>query len=202
MISIKGTWDLPSTTSIGALQSLAAAGSMRLVSDAPIKIGHERTLSLTSVNNNSGADFTFTGYDWYNNPITEVLAGPNANTVETASNFASISSITTNGAVSAVSVGTGTTGRIFIITSLRVDEFYAYLMIRVEGGGTDITYDVDRIGDPDVLYAEPDFVESVIAASQADTNTDLIEPCTAISIEVTASTSAGGLGFVYNQVGK
>lgn len=108
-----------------ALQTLGAAGSMiingtgwdgydnprriRLTKTSP---GYERTISLTSAGNISGVNFTITGTDIRGAAKTEVIAGPNANTVFTTGFFYSITSVAANGAVATnTSIGIGTTGR-------------------------------------------------------------------------------------------
>ncbi len=121
---------LPSTTNkatIAPVQTLAAAGSLKL---SPNNSGLSnsnyvydrviRSVSLTSVNNLSGVSFTITGIgspvDENGNPtqvlsqVSEVLAGPNANTVQSVNIYSQIISITTNAAAAAVSAGFGTSG--------------------------------------------------------------------------------------------
>lgn len=71
----------------------------------------QRTVSLQSGGNLSGVNFTITGFDVRGVAISEVRAGPNANTVETTAQFWTITGVSANGAVaSAVQVGTGSVG--------------------------------------------------------------------------------------------
>lgn len=71
----------------------------------------QRVLSLTSTVDLSGINFTFVGEDLNLTAITEVLAGPNNNTVFTTNQFHLVSSITPSASVgTAVSVGTGPAG--------------------------------------------------------------------------------------------
>lgn len=111
------TWPIPSATSIAALQTLGAAGSLTLNGsllqpgyNTVVFQGYTRTITLTSGNNLSGVNFTINGV-LNNSPLSEVLAGPNANTVTSVHIYDAITSITTDGAAAAVSAGTGTTGR-------------------------------------------------------------------------------------------
>ena len=69
-----------------------------------------RKISLTSAGNMSGVNFTIVGTSLAGTALTEVLAGPNANTVESVNIYASITSITPDGAYTAVSAGTGSVG--------------------------------------------------------------------------------------------
>tara|TARA_R110000868_G_scaffold138873_1_gene353394 strand:+ start:895 stop:1590 length:696 start_codon:yes stop_codon:yes gene_type:complete len=71
--------------------------------------GYSRSISLTSVNNLAGVNFTISGIQ-NGVLLTEVLAGPNANTVYSVQIYDKIYSIATNGGVNQVSVGTGYTG--------------------------------------------------------------------------------------------
>lgn len=79
----------------------------------PIEFYHlQRTITLTSPANvdNSGVNFTITGTNQYNTPITEVLAGPNANTVTSVHQYHTITSIVPSGEFFSMSMGTGSTG--------------------------------------------------------------------------------------------
>ena len=71
--------------------------------------GYSRSISLTSANDLSGVGFTISGIQ-NGVLITENLAGPNTNTVYSAEIYDKIYSITTDGLVNQVSVGTGYTG--------------------------------------------------------------------------------------------
>lgn len=124
------TWPAPSTTSISALQTLGAAGNLLLNGSLntsgnyisavaypgglaiPLIVfqGITRSITLTSANDLSAVNFTIHGV--YNNaPLSEVLAGPMANTVTSVNIYDAITSISTSAAAAAVSVGTGETGR-------------------------------------------------------------------------------------------
>ena len=66
--------------------------------------------TLTSANNLSAVNFTITGMDSAGNVVSEVLAGPNANTVTSVKSYTTITNIATSAAVTAVSVGTQSGG--------------------------------------------------------------------------------------------
>lgn len=116
---------------IASLQSLAAAGDLALnfsLSNAQtsrdaafVYNNMARTVGLTSANNLAGVNFTVTGLGSavdasgnptqpLNTPISEVIAGPNANTVYTTHIFTSITNIATSAAAAAVSAGFGDSG--------------------------------------------------------------------------------------------
>lgn len=113
------TWPAPSNVSIAALQTLGAAGNLTLngplvlpgANNPPIVFpGYTRTVTLTSLNNLGGVNFTINGV-LNNAPLTEVLAGPNNNTVTSVNIYDAIISITASAAAAGVSAGTGSTGR-------------------------------------------------------------------------------------------
>jgi hypothetical protein len=111
------TWPVPGANTIALLQTYGAAATLilngTLNGSQPNNYvnfgGYSRLITLTSVNNLSAINITITG-TLNGVAQTETLAGPNANTVASTKNFSTITSITTNGAITAMSVGTGTTG--------------------------------------------------------------------------------------------
>lgn len=116
--SLSYTFPAGNATDVCLLQTLAAAGSLTLNGNLVNKVngvmsfankGYSRSISLTSVNNLSGVNFTITGVQ-NNVVISETIAGPNNNTVYGAFIYDTITSITTNGAAAAVSVGSGWKG--------------------------------------------------------------------------------------------
>ena len=66
------------------------SGSTVLVMDTP------RAVSLTSTANLSAINFTITGFDQYGQKMTQTIAGPNNNTVNTSKAFNSVLSIVPN----------------------------------------------------------------------------------------------------------
>ena len=118
MVPVSIIWPTTSTTSICALQNTAGAASLLLngslvtgyAVSSVVFNSYSRTISFTSTNNLSGSNFTITG-TYLGNTQSEVLAGPNNNTVQSTKIYSSITAISVNGAVTAVSVGTGTTGQ-------------------------------------------------------------------------------------------
>lgn len=139
-------WPLASTTSIALLQSLAAAGTVVLNGEygtagfttARIDDVLFRQVSITSANNLSGVNFTITGLK-NGVPTTEVLAGPNANTVYSVNAYSVITSITTNAAAAAFSIGTGLVGA----TTPQLYDYqvpFAAMGIQTVVGGTTMNY--------------------------------------------------------------
>lgn len=82
-----------------------------LVVDGIAQIGSQRFLDLTSVGNLQAINFTIEGTDDAGSPITEVIAGPNATTVTTVLNFATVTRISVDALVGTdVTVGTNALG--------------------------------------------------------------------------------------------
>ena len=109
-------WPVPDETAVAALQDLAAPGALVLNgtfsrSGAPLSFPQmNRTVSLTSANDLSGANFTITGFTSSGIAVAEEIVGPDNGTVETAEIFHAITSITCDAAVNGISAGSGTTG--------------------------------------------------------------------------------------------
>lgn len=106
------------TTDVCLLQTLLGAGNLTINGNLAnlvngqvsfIQKGYSRQISFTSVNNLSARQFTITGMQ---NGVTiiENVTGPNNNTVYSVQVYDVISSISVDGAVNNVSVGTGWQG--------------------------------------------------------------------------------------------
>jgi hypothetical protein len=113
------TWPAPDTQAICLTQTLTTAGNLSINGNLTVNLiqpgnaifpGISRVVSITSANNLSGVNFTISGY-LNGATVSETRAGPNATTVETAQLFDQVISVSANAAASAVSVGSGTTGR-------------------------------------------------------------------------------------------
>jgi hypothetical protein len=101
----------PQTASIAALQTTAGAASLTLTAGTGVTAATDangtirysfdvpRAVSLTSAANISAVTFTITGYDLYGQRMTQAIAGPNANTVNTTKAFKSVISVAVSGAV-------------------------------------------------------------------------------------------------------
>ncbi len=119
-------WPAQDLQAVSLTQTLGSAGNLTLNGTyvAPpsstisfFNKGFIRNVSLTSVNNLSAVNFTVSGVQ-NTTLVTETIAGPNNNTVYTTNAFDIISSISTNGAVTAVKAGTGLTGFFPLFTSV------------------------------------------------------------------------------------
>jgi hypothetical protein len=107
------------TANVAALQTTAGAGALVLTAGAGVTqvnkpgVGNvlqfdvPRAVSLTSAANVSAVNFTVSGFDIYGQPMTQLIAGPNANTVTTLKAFWQVLSVTSSAAVASnTSVGT------------------------------------------------------------------------------------------------
>lgn len=121
------------TSDVCILQNTAGAANLVLNGNVAnqmtnqvsfIDRGYSRSISLTSANNLAAVNFTISGIQ-NGVLITEVLAGPNANTVYSVQIYDKIYSIATSGAVNQVQVGTGYTG------------FFPLININLEGDNID-----------------------------------------------------------------
>jgi hypothetical protein len=119
-------WPAQDLEAVCLTQNVAVPGALLLNGtyfDAPPTVsfrarGFARQVSLTSLNDLSGAQFTISGVQ-NTTLVTEVIAGPNNGTVSTTAYFDIISSISVDIAVNGISAGTGLEGAInlFSITT-------------------------------------------------------------------------------------
>jgi hypothetical protein len=105
-----------------ASQTLAGAGALiingtgrnpqKYNGEVIIPGGFERQVTLTSTGNLSAANITITGLSMRGDAQTEVIAGPNNNTVTTTAYWKEIYSVTSSGALAtAITLGIGTVGQ-------------------------------------------------------------------------------------------
>lgn len=114
-VTVSRTLAAAVANSIALLQTTAGAGSLTLngalASGGVATIPTPSQITLTSTGNISGVNFTITGTDTRGQTVTEVLAGPNNNTVTSVYTYYTITSITVNGAVATnTSVGNAQSG--------------------------------------------------------------------------------------------
>lgn len=124
---IKHVFPAADTEAVSLTQTLGAAGALTLDGNLSntinsevsfIKDGYSRNVSITSVNDINAATFTINGtIDGFF--ATEDIDGVNANTVDGISSFDTITSVTVDGAVAAVSVGSGPLG---YFTPIKIDQ--------------------------------------------------------------------------------
>lgn len=107
------------TNNIAAAQTTAGAGNLTLTAGTGItantnytgptryQLDCPRGIAIASTGNLSAVNFTVNGWDIYDQPMTQTLAGPNNNTVTTTKAFYQITSIAVSAAVGTnVTVGT------------------------------------------------------------------------------------------------
>ena len=134
------------TANLAALQTTAGAANLILTAAAGVtrvvvngqpryQFDVPRAVSLTSAGNISAVTFTISGFDIYGQPMTQALAGPNANTVNTLKAFWQVTNIAVNGAV-----GTN--------TSAGTSDVFGIPLAVIDGGY------FDRIGWAGVLAAD------------------------------------------------
>lgn len=186
------TWIPAAVNSIALLQDLGAAGSLNLNGANNVFTSNNRQITLTSANNLSAVNFVITGTDTYGAVQSETLAGPNANTVTSVGYYSSVTSITTDGAAAAVSVGLGLAGTVgaylYNHFSIACD-----LGVQVVVTGT-IDYSLCySFNDAPTLY-DAEFTP-VVAMTAATTSqmANVIQPTRYVYIAVNSSALAGGL---------
>lgn len=121
MIPVVITWLRANTTAVSALHTALVAGSLAIDGSMAGNAGvagvsfvglkQFRVISLTSASNNSAINFTING-TYFGKAVSQTISGPNANTVSTTQLFETVTSITYDGAITAVSAGIGATGRL------------------------------------------------------------------------------------------
>lgn len=139
-ITVSATGIAAVADNLAASQAVEAAGSLTLETLAA-DIGSPAQIVLETNADYTGINFTIVGTDANGAVISEVLAGPNINTVESVLYYASITSITASGGVEGGTVQVGTTGD---VTSrwVRMDSWAnAQSVAQVDTSGT-ITYSV------------------------------------------------------------
>jgi hypothetical protein len=204
------TWPLTSTTAVAKAQTLVAAGNLVLngsliapgINIPPIVFnGITRTITLTSAANLSAVNFTITGY--VNSAIvTEVLAGPNGNTVTSVNAYDSILSISASAGFSpnTVSAGTGQTGRTHWI-NFDYDILVPNYSIQVVVTGT-INYTFGVTLD-DVNTVTPTVFTPVVALTGATTSqlASLTAPINWMKITINSSDATGAIVATFLQQG-
>lgn len=94
------------TTIVADAQSVNAATNLTLVS-SPVVLDTARQIQLASDADETGTNFTIYGTTYSGQPISEILAGPNATSANTILDFATVTQIATSNATAGnVTVGT------------------------------------------------------------------------------------------------
>jgi len=201
MRPIVKTWTAANTTSIAQAQTLVAAGN--LVLNGPLRqpgyitvnfLDFTRSITLTSTANLSGINFTINGM-LNNSPLSEVLAGPNNNTVTSVNIYDSIVSITASAGFSpnTVSVGTGLTGRTHWINfdyDILIPNYSTQVVVT---NAINYTYNV-TLDDPNIV-ATPTVFAPIVAMTGATTSqfASVNDPLNYINITVNSAGATGSL---------
>lgn len=185
-------WIPAQHNSVALLQDLGAAGSLFLNGDNATFKNNNRQITLTSANNLSAVDFTITGTDIYGNPQSEVLAGPNANTVTSVDSYSSVISITTNAAVNQVSVGLGTQG---ILGTYLYDHYSISCNLGVQAIVTGvIDYSLSySFNDVPNIYAAAFTPVAEMTDATTSQMANVIQPTRYVYMEINSSNIGGGL---------
>jgi len=214
MLPIQITWPVSSTTAIAALQTLGAAGALTLNGPlvdqsmmpyqavAKMSDSFNRKLTLTSTGNLSGINFTIVGTDYRGAALTEVLAGPNNNTVTSLNNYWQVTSITANAAVgTGVSVGTGSTGvTAWIKGNTYPTTFSEGLYIGVTANTINVT--VEGTPDDPALVASPAlFPHALLTAITSNDSSEWPYPNNYVRFKVNSSDATGAAVFSVIQSG-
>lgn len=178
--AINLTWAAPDNAYFGILQSAAGAATLTLKDVDPRVEGFQRTVSLTSAFNNSGVNFTITGYDIYGALTSEVLAGPNANTVESVNEYHRLTSVTVAGAITATSIGTGTGGTSILVLNTNNTNFQTSLDFGITGT---VDYSVTRTSfDPQSSSAVYFAIVAALTNASANQTYALTQPSSAVKV--------------------
>jgi hypothetical protein len=109
------TLNFPPTNATALLPKTVAGGeatsSIPLANPYPYIFPNlTRSITLTSTDDLAAVNFTFSGTDQFGNAISEVLVGPNNDTVTSAKLYNTITNIAANGDWTNFSIGYGATG--------------------------------------------------------------------------------------------
>lgn len=202
------------TTAICTAQTLAGAGAftidgtlldlkatMQAVRRVKL-VGIQRTITLTSTGNISGVNFTITGLDLRGIAVSEVIAGPNNNTVTTTAQFAQVDSVTANGAVAtATSIGTGSTGVTnWFMTDRFKNPFAVTVACEVTATASWTVQDTPDDAN-DITVTPTAFNHPVLAAITASAESNYAFPARYIRGVMNSSSGSGAVVMVIEQAG-
>lgn len=178
---------------VAAAQTTAGAGNLvingSLASGGVAKMLTQQMVGLTSAGNDSAITFKITGTDGQNRVISESLAGPNANTVNSVFSYKTITSIAvsaavgTNVTVDTINQGAGPE----VPVDQNLDPGNISIAVEVTGA---VTYTVEWTQD-DVFAAAPGpFVwfpaaGNLVAATTTQAGA-IVSPISAVRARVTA----------------
>ena len=204
------TWPLPDTQAICLLQSLGSAGNLSInghLANTPtayggvVFTGISRTISLTSTNDLSAVSFTINGI--YNGAsVSQTILGPNNNTVYTTSIFDVITSVSSNGAVSNVSVGSGLTGQTHWF-KYNYNQDISIFSVQVIVGGT-INYTFNITSNDIKSVVSPTLTAPIPVVTNSTTTQFQSFPAIPFyygNVTVNSSGSSGSVNIIITQTG-
>ncbi len=151
-------------------------------------------IDFTSAGNDSGVNLTITGTDPDGKAQTELLAGPNANTVTSLKYFKTITQIAISGAAAAaLTSGINAAGQ-FVSQSVCLDIYEPYASIAVDITGT-ITYHVEKAFERLTAGEVVNWVPGGLATQTADANVGYNNPTGAVRLRA-QSYSTGALAVL------
>jgi hypothetical protein len=178
-----------STTSLAAAQTATGVGALTLV--ASPSFTYAQQVSLTATANYSGNTITITGVDADGHTISETLAGPNVNTVNSVQFYQSVSSITTTGGIS-TNISAGNTAasvsRSFIVDYINSVASLSYACVPT---ATTVTFKLQHTYDDpfSLVNTKTWFDDSTITSKTAATAVSLTGPIRASRMQITAWTA-------------
>lgn len=185
---------------ICASQTTGGAGNLTingsLASGGVATLAAQQFIGITSAGNDSAVNFTVTGTDDQGRVISQTIAGPNANTVQTTLNFRTVTQIAVSAAVGvAVTVdtlGTGASQEIPLnqyVTPFNVSE--SIEVISGSGSWT-LQYTLDNVFDgtngPYVWYNH-----ATLVTVTANANGTIISPVSAVRLLTNSGTGTARL---------
>lgn len=158
------------------------------------QVGYQ--VNLTSAGNLSAVNFTVTGTDPEGKALTETLAGPNANTVETAAYFKTVTSVS----VSATIATDATVGTVdeFATAPIVLDLYTKDTGFAVDISGT-IDYSVQKCFERLTAGEIANWVAGGLTAQTADGNASYTQSTGALRVIGNSYTATATVGLNVNQ---
>jgi hypothetical protein len=203
-VTVTRTMVAAAVGAIAALQTTAGAGNLlingTLASGGVATLDTQRTVGLTSAGNLSAVNFTLTGTDQQGRVISEVLAGPNANTVSSVLNYKTITSIAVSAAVgtnvTADTVTTGSSQEIPI--DLYVNQINITLATELTGAANyTVQYTMDN-----VFGGAGPFNWNTVAGLLAQTTNQVVQLTQAVrALRLLTNSGTGTVALIVTQAG-
>jgi len=165
-IQVLDSYQAANTTFYAAAQSRVGAGALVLnyedtSANTNIVVSTpqwNRQITFTSVANNSATNVVIVGKDVFGNTVTETLAGSNNNTVTSTNYYSTLTSLTTNGNITTMSVGFGILAK-SVPFKMSMNVSKAQWAVQTVVGGT-IDYDLQYTLFPFENYTNPPTFDS------------------------------------------